>query len=222
MYSLPVADVARKHGLMVRLYADDAQLYLAFKPTETIPAVEKVQQCVREIRDWMVLHRLMLNKDKTLILQIFRQHGDMYMGTFDIAGTDISTSPVARNLGVLMDQHLDMKEHISQVCQTSYMHLRNIGSIGKMLTQEATKTLVHAFITSRLDYCNSLLYGFPATTVSKLQRIQNTAARIVTRTRRRDHITPVLYELHWLPVPQRITFKILTITFQSLHIRTGA
>ena len=111
---------------------------------------------------------------------------------------------------------LNMKAHVSQICRSSYMHLKNIGSIRNTLTQKATETLVHAFITSRLDYCNSLLHGLPATTINKLQRIQNTAARIVTRTRKREHVTSVLYALHWLPVAQRITFKILTLTYQAL------
>lgn len=217
MYSSPIAQIARKHGLSVQLYADDTQLYLAFKPLGSIPAIEKVEHCVSEMRTWMVVHRLMLNQDKTVILHLIRQRGDAFTGTINIAGSEISTSPIGRNLGVLMDDHLNMKAHVSQVCRSSYMHIRDIGAIRKMLTRRATETLVHAFITSRLDYCNSLLYGHPAVTINKLQRIQNTAARIVTCTRKREHITPILQELHWLPVAQRITYKLLTLTYQALH-----
>ena len=77
--------------------------------------------------------------------------------------------------------------------------------------------VVHAFITSRLDYCNGLMYGIPQTLLRKLQYIENTAARIVSNTPRREHITPILKALHWLPVKQRIKFKILLLTFKALH-----
>ena len=77
--------------------------------------------------------------------------------------------------------------------------------------------MIHAFITSRLDYCNSLLYGLANTGLAKLQRVQNAAARLVTSTRKYDHITPILCELHWLPVKFRIHFKIFLLTFKALH-----
>ena len=80
-----------------------------------------------------------------------------------------------------------------------------------------TLKLVHAFITARLDYCNSILYGLPKRLIQRLQRIQNTAARLVTRTNRDDHITPVLKGLHWLPVQERIMFKILLLTYKTIH-----
>ena len=82
---------------------------------------------------------------------------------------------------------------------------------------ETTKSLVHAFITSKVDYCNSLLYGVPKYLLLRLQRVLNCAARIVFKSNKYDHITPLLKELHWLPIEQRIKFKILLITFKALN-----
>ena len=103
----------------------------------------------------------------------------------------------------------------SSICSASSYHLRNIGLIRKYLTQDATEQLVHAFVTSRLDMGNSLLYGLPNNQIHRLSRLQHIAARIITKTKPREHITPVLKKLHWLPVPQRITFKILTYAYRS-------
>ena len=110
-----------------------------------------------------------------------------------------------------------MDSHINQVCKTAFYHTHNIRRISKYLSKESLKTLVHAFVTSRLDYCNSLLYGFPKYQISKLQRVQNAAARLITNTKKYDHITPALYNLHWLPVFYRIYFKILIPTFRAIY-----
>ena len=103
------------------------------------------------------------------------------------------------------------------VSKNAYYHLRNIASIRNTLYVDSAKALVHAFISSRLDYCNSLLYGLPKKSLDRLQRVQNMAARLITGTKITDHITPVLHGLHWLPINQRIEFKIMTLTFKSLH-----
>ena len=137
--------------------------------------------------------------------------------TFIIGESIIQPSTTARNLGVIFDQHLDMEAHVNALCKSCYGHLRRIGHIRKYLTTEATQLLVHSFVTSRLDNGNSLLYGLPDTLLAKLQLVQNTAARIVSRTRPCDHITPVLQKLHWLPVKQRVSFKILTLTHKAIH-----
>ena len=85
------------------------------------------------------------------------------------------------------------------------------------MTEHRCKTLVHAFVTSRLDYCNSLLYGLPKYLISKLQRAENAVARLITNTRKYDHITPALYNLHWLSEFYRIYLKILIITFKAIY-----
>src|SRR3984957_144511 len=91
------------------------------------------------------------------------------------------------------------------------------GKLRKFLDKETSAMIIHAFVTSRLDYCNSLLYGISSSSSAKLQRILNTAARIVTRTKIGDHITPVFKSLHWLPVVQRCAFKIALLTFKIIH-----
>ena len=141
---------------------------------------------------------------------------DIFTGTFSISAASISVTPVARNLGVLWDSRLSMKAHVNEICCASYMRISNISAICRMLTREAAETLVHAFVSSWLDYRNSL-YGLPASSLNKLHRIQNHAAWVVTGAWKYHWITPVLHELHWLPMSQRIIFKLLTLTCQIMH-----
>ena len=112
---------------------------------------------------------------------------------------------------------MSFNEQISKICKSSHYHLRNIGKIRKYLDESSTKTLIHAFVTSKLDYCNALLNGLPKYQINRLQLVLNTAARVVTHTRKYEHITPVLIGLHWLPVSYRITFKILLLTYKALN-----
>ena len=113
---------------------------------------------------------------------------------------------------------MNLEPHITQVCRVAYMHLSNVRKIRNMLTDEAASQLKHAFITSRIDNCNTILYGIPDTILSDLQRIQNTTARILTKCGDRNYPSiNLLKKLHWLPVRQRITYKILILTFKAYH-----
>ena len=143
--------------------------------------------------------------------------GEIFADNIQVNGVGICPATSARNLGVIFDNHLTMDAHVRKVCCTAYFHLRKISSIRGALTQDSAVSLVHAFVSSRLDYCNSLLCGISKKSLHKLQRVQNMAARMITGTRKRDHITPVLKSLHWLPVEQRIKFKVLLMTFKALR-----
>ena len=110
-----------------------------------------------------------------------------------------------------------MKEHIRKVCRAATFGIYRIGEIRIYLNQSSTERLVNALVTSHLDYCNSLLINLPASHLAPLQHTQNTAARLITRTRKHDHITPVIHTLHWLLIPQRIQFKILLLTYNIIH-----
>ena len=132
-----------------------------------------------------------------------------------ISEHQVTPATVVQNIGVIMDTHASMEAHVNNVSHAAYYYLYNIGRIRCYLSQSAAEQLVHAFITSKLDYCNALLCGLPSLLTQKLQRIQNAAARIVTRTSRSAHITPVLFALHWLPACQRIKCKVLVIAFKA-------
>ena len=142
---------------------------------------------------------------------------DVILLTGHVGEDQITPVTSVRNLGVIFDSNLKMDMQITKACQIAYYHLHNIRRIRKFLSQEATCTIIHAFITSQIDYCNSLMNGLPENLIKKLQRVQNTAARLVFNLRKYDRITPALVTLHWLPVKYRIEFKTLLIVFKGLH-----
>ena len=220
LYSSPVAKIARKYGLCVQLYADDTQLYLSFTPCEWGDALERVEESVKEIKAWMVANKLQLNGDKTQIVLVSAPRANS--GVSDLVHVQIDGHPIpfstsVKNLGVIFDKQLNMEAHVKSLCRSCMFHLRNISNIRRLLSHKIAEQLIHAFVTFRLDYCNSLLSGLPSSTICHLQRVQNIAARILTRTKKYDHITPILQYLHWLPVRERIIFKIMLLTYRGVN-----
>src|SRR5271170_8009092 len=121
----------------------------------------------------------------------------------------ISPTDSARNLGVIFDNNLSFNKQISSVCKNSFYHIRQLRQVRSSLDYKSAIILANSLVSSKLDYCNSLYYGLPSSSLSRLQSVQNSLARLVVPSvRRTDHVTPVLKKIHWLPIPQRITFKI--------------
>ena len=146
----------------------------------------------------MIKNKLKINYSKTEFI-VFRSpqaKQDLSSLSVYVSMSIIQPSSKVRDLGVIFDQFLSVDDYISYVGRSIHFHLRNIGRIRHL--SHATAQLIHALILTRLDYCNSVLYNLPRSSISTLQRIQNQAARILTRTPRRDHITEVLIDLHWL------------------------
>ena len=137
--------------------------------------------------------------------------------SINIGGSDIAASLSAKDLGVLLDDTLQLKDHVRNVCRKASFGIYKIGRIRKYLDHASTERLVHAFVSSHLDCNNSLLYGLPHNLLSSLQIVQNSAARLITGTKRREHISPILRDLHWLTVKDRIHFKILLLTYKAVH-----
>ena len=158
LHTSPLSDIVKKFNLSYHFYADDSQLYLSFQPT--IPgdrdlAVSNIERCVLEIDHWMLVNRLKLNKDKTELLVISKHLPVPTVQEISVVSETICSSQKARNIGVTFDNHFLFNDHIASICKSSFYHLRNISYIRKCLSSTTTEILVHAFLSSKLDYCNS-------------------------------------------------------------------
>ena len=167
----------------------------------------------------MLNNLLQLNSEKTELIVFAPKKKLPSSNQFflKIGDTTILPRDKVCSLGVWYDPNLSMEKHVNHVSRTCHMHLHNIGRIRQFLTADAAKILVHALIMSQLDYANALLLSASDYLIARLQRIQNAAARLITRTLRREHVTPDLINLHWLPVRNRIEYKILTHVYRSVH-----
>ena len=165
---------------------------------------------------WMDQNYLKLNEGKTefIFFGSAQQRRKVTIPHLRVGDAHFPPVEKVRSLGLLFDANMTMKPQISNCIRSSVYQLRNIRRIREHLNPQATKQLVHAFITSRLDMYNSTLFGLSNSQISRMQRIQNSAARLVSRSRNSAHITPILKQLHWLPVRERLEYKILSLVYR--------
>ena len=199
-------------------YADDLQLYFSFDPDSPDFSLNfnVFHECLSAIMDWLANNFLQLNEAKTEVLIVASDK--ITPKVADCMGSLKSNiRPNLRNLGVHFDKSMHLEAHIKSITRTCFFHLSNIAKLRSIVSHNELEMIIHAFISSRLDYCNSLFTCLNKSSIARLQLIQNAAARLLTRSRRSCHITPVLAALHWLPVAFRIHFKVLVTTFRALH-----
>jgi hypothetical protein len=217
IYTIPLGAIMRYYNIDYHIYADDTQLYCSFDLNSPTEAISRIHRCISDIRTWMIKNRLKINDDKTEFLVITSPRATFSDEVNLCIGQEaINPSRSCKSLGVMFDEHIQMDAFIRNTCRAAHYHLRNIGAVRNLLPTSAVIQLVHSLVTSRIDYCNSLLSGVPLYMTDQLQRVHNTAARIVTRSNP-EHITPVLESLHWLKIRYRIRFKILLLTYKCIN-----
>jgi hypothetical protein len=220
LYTADIPLIAGQFGLGVHCYADDGQLYIFDRAGHSDRLVSKVTVCINEIDEWMSSNRLKLNTDKTQFIWLGTRQQLQKIGidSIQLGSNNVKFQTSVGNLGVTLDSHLSMKAHVQRTCRTCYYQLRQLRSVRRSLSFTACTSLVHAFITSRLDYCNSLLAGISVGLMSQLQSVVRVAARLVMRKRKFDPISNDIRDrLHWLPVKQRIDFKLGLLVYKCLH-----
>ena len=218
MYVYPLTTIIRRHGLQYHTYADDTQIYLQCDNHHDAinAAIIRLQNCILEVIKWMTSNALKINEEKTEFIIFNSTNIPSTSYTLQIGDNSIPMSGQVKILGVTLDSTMTLDCQIAATCRSSYMHIRRINTIRQYLTNDAVKTLTQSLVTSRLDYCNIIYNGLPMKSIKRLQLTQNAAARLIRRIKKRAHITPVLRDLHWLPVVKRCQFKILVFTYKSL------
>ena len=195
--------------------------FTSFKPDSdtAAAAISNLEDCIKDVHQWLCSHSLKLNFSKCeFVLYGSKTHlSKVQITSISIANHITEVSDTCRNLGVFLDSNMTMGTHIQYICKSVRYQLRNLGFIRKYLTLDATEKIVHSLISSRLDFGNALLFNLPQSQITRLQKLQNSAARIVTLHNKFTHITPVLKSLHWLPMSERVKFKILLLVYHSVH-----
>jgi len=178
IYCADVTAIAKRHSLGVHSYADDTKLYF-----HTAPAMVDNKMCVEEIRQWMNANRMRLNEDKTQFIWLGTPHQlpEVQCQKISLRGVDIQISTEVTCLGVLLDSKLIFAPHVRRLSGRCFYHLRQLKTVRRSLTEDAAKSLVHAFVTSHIDYCNSVIYGARA---AHIQNVLNAAARLILHKRK--------------------------------------
>ena len=221
-FTADVLQIVGGAGAGVQQYADDTQAYRHCKANEATEAVRRLQSTLSEIRDWMSSNRLKLNPSKTQWIWIGTR---MQLAKIDrrellerFPGIVFESSVV--DLGVVIDQELKMDAHVGIMTRSCFYQLRQLRTIRQSLSDDATRMLIHSFVVTRVDYCNSVLSGITVVQTDRVQRILNAAARLLLRIPKFAPVAALIRDhLHWLPATQRIRFKILLLVSKCIHQR---
>ena len=224
LYTKDITAIALKHGLNIHIYADDTQLYIAFKPIGSLVGLkDKICNCLKEIKLWMSKNFLQVNENKTELLVISSKTCDpscIDMNfTIDFAGTEVLCSDEGYNvksLGIELDTGLTLERHVIDICKQCYCQLKNLGRTGHCLDSNIKLILVKTLMMSRIDYCNAIYINISTHLMKKLQSVINACIRFIYNLTRREHITHYLKKAHILPMKSRVTFKICLLVHKCV------
>ena len=199
MYIKHLSAIIDSHSIIHHSFADDLQLQMSAPPDRISELLHSMQSCISDVKAWATANMLKLNDNKTeltLVISKRTKHFHSLPTSITIGSAQIPFKQYVKKLGFTLDCHLTMNAHVSNISRTCYFEQLRLSSIRRFLTSTATATLVSAFVLSRIDHCNSLLYGSTHDVTSHLQRIQKYAARVILRLPKSSSITTHLKSLH--------------------------
>src|SRR2546426_6530448 len=219
LYTTPLSYILSDSRVSYHLYADDTQLYISFSSADAPDNLSVLSSTLDSVYAWFTCNRLSVNPSKTeyMLIGNSRQRAKLTSTSLTFCGNNLTPVDSCRNLGVVFDKELSFEKHISSICSTSFYHIRQLRQIRSSLDTNSAIVLANALVSSKLDHCYSLLYDLPEFSLDRLQSVQNALARVVVPSVKRFHnVTPTLKTLPWLPVRERIKFKIASLTFKTM------
>ena len=217
LYIQPLSNLIKRNSLSVQLFADDIQIETSILPQHVHSTISSAEICISDVKYWMIENKLQLNDDKPECLLIRPCIIFFYCTSLSFGHNVMSFSTTAKNLGFHFTDDMRIDAHVQDRCRKTYIDIRRISSIRYLLSIDATKTMLSAFVLPKLDYCSSLIYGSPMYMLETLQKVKNSASRLIFQCLKQNHISPLLMSLHWLPINARIEYK-LSVIYHSLFL----
>jgi len=219
LYTADIGRVIEAHGLLHHCYADDTQLYFQCRRADSGLLKNRVIRCIAELTDWMAQNRVKLNPSKSEFLWCTSARCKQQLSDESFVLVDGATKPSSqvRNLGIIFDNTMSMSAYVNQLVSSCFYQLRRIRAIRCNVSTSSAVKLVNSFVVSRVDCYNSLLLGLPEYQLKRIQSVMNAAACLIYGKTRRDHVSPLLHKLHWLRVPERLTYKACLLVYKALR-----
>jgi hypothetical protein len=219
LYTVDLPNIIEAHGLQPHIYADDTQIYGDSSPSAAQELQQRLSVCMDDVAKWMRSNRLQLNASKTEILwcgTARRQH-QLPTAVVRVGADFVAPSVSVRDLGIYLDADVSMSTHVTRTVSRCFAALRQLRTIRRSVPTSCFQSLVVSLVLSRLDYGNATLVGLPAFQYQRLQSVMNAGARLIFGAGRRDHVTPLLRQLHWLRAEQRVIFKVAMLAYQCIR-----
>jgi hypothetical protein len=221
-YIAPASRCIDAHSIHQHSYADDITLYLGLG-ADPLSSRSKLLGCVAEVGRWFTENDLQLNSSKSEVMEVgttTQLRKSPPETTYSISDSIIQPVSYLKIVGVILDNKLNFDRFISATCSACAMHIRALKHIRPLLDNQTANSIACSMIASRLDYCNSLLAGITIHNIARLQRQQNSAARVVCCSGKRSNSGDLLRQLHWLPIEHRIKYKVASLTFNAILFRS--